>query len=223
MFFMKNKKILTNMKRILFIINPLKQKDITVTNIDVEEISFFQGEKEVLFLPFSGFEITKIEEQTEYTTIYLNYLNKFEKKIMDYIDARSKDRVENFLKDLVKESQSSTFKELFSDISMQFIEDYRNKKNVLWIDQYARCEVYNNFLKKYSKNLNDFYFERATSIIEAFSILSNYEFKMIYIIINNKLSEKFFSIYIEEVKKLGVVTANIIFCDEEPKKKKKLF
>lgn len=81
MFFMKNKKILTNMKRILFIINPLKQKDITVTNIDVEEISFFQGEKEVLFLPFSGFEITKIEEQTEYTTIYLNYLNKFEKKI----------------------------------------------------------------------------------------------------------------------------------------------
>ena len=44
---MKNKKILTNMKRILFIINPLKQKDITVTNIDVEEISFFQGEKEV--------------------------------------------------------------------------------------------------------------------------------------------------------------------------------
>ena len=69
------------MKRILFIINPLKQKDITVTNIDVEEISFFQGEKEVLFLPFSGFEITKIEEQTEYTTIYLNYLNKFEKKL----------------------------------------------------------------------------------------------------------------------------------------------
>ena len=142
---------------------------------------------------------------------------------MDYIDARSKDRVENFLKDLVKESQSSTFKELFSDKSMQFIEDYRNKKNVLWIDQYARCEVYDNLLKKYSKNLNDFYFERATSIIEAFSILSNYEFKMIYIIINNKLSEKFFSIYIEEVKKLGVVTANIIFCDEEPKNKNNFF
>ena len=43
---------------------------------------------------------------------------------------------------------------------------------------------------------------------------------MIYIIINDKLSEHFFSEYIEEVKNLGVVTDNIIFCDEEPKIKK---
>jgi hypothetical protein len=46
---------------------------------------------------------------------------------------------------------------------------------------------------------------------------------MIYIIINDKLSEKFFSEYTDEIKKLGVVTANIIFCDEEPKNKNKFF
>ena len=99
------------------------------------------------------------------------------------------------------------------------IEDYRTKKNVLWIDQYSRCSVYDDYIKKYSTNLKDYYFERATTITEAFSILSNYEFKMIYIIINDKLSEKFFSEYLKKIQKLGIVTANIIFCDEVPKKK----
>jgi len=46
---------------------------------------------------------------------------------------------------------------------------------------------------------------------------------MIYIIINDKLSIKFFSRYIDELKKLGVVTANIKFDDEEPKNKNEFF
>ena len=181
----------SNLTNILFIVNPLKEKDITVTNMDIEKISVFVNEREVLFLPFSGFEIVKIEEETEYTKIYLNYLNKYEKKAMDYIDARSKDRVEHFLKE-IKESLSNIFKDFNSDKFIQFIDDYQNKKNVLWIDQYSRCKVYDNYLQKYSNNLKDFYFEKATTITEAFSILSNYEFKMIYIIINDKLSEQFF-------------------------------
>ena len=44
---------------------------------------------------------------------------------------------------------------------------------------------------------------------------------MVHIIINDKLSMQFFSEYIDEIKKLGVVTANIIFCDKEPKNKNK--
>ena len=229
MSFTKNKKIaLTfmqtnsklknpNLQSILFIVNPLTQKNATVTNIETEEFSYFELEKEVLFLPFSGFEIVKIEEGKEYTTMYLNYLNKYEKKVMDYIDARSKDRAEDFTKELLKQSQSSIFKEIISDKRFKLIEDYRNKKNVLWIDQYSRCKVYDNYLNNYSAQLKKFYFERATTINEAYSILSNYEFKMTYIIINDKLSEKFFSEYINEIKKLGVVTANIIFCDNDSK------
>lgn len=143
------------------------------------------------------------------------------KKVIDYIDARSKDKVEVFLKELVEGSSSSIFKDLISDKSIKLIEDYRNKKNVLWIDQYSRCKVYDNYIKKYSENLKNFYFERATTIKEAFTILSNYEFKMVHIIINDKLSKQFFSEYIDEIKKLGVVTANIMFCDEEPKEKNK--
>jgi len=222
-YFMHSNNKNPNIKKILFVVNPLKQKNITVTNIDIEELSFFKEEKEVLFLPFSGLEIASIEEGVEYTTIYLNYINKYEKKVMDYIDASSKDRVEDFLKDLVEENQSSIFKDIISNKTVKFIEDYRNKKNILWIDQYSNCKVYDNYLNKYSEQLKSFYFERVTTITQAFSILSNYEFKMIYIIINDKLSEKFFSEYIDEIKKLGVVTANIIFCDEEPKNKNKFF
>ena len=230
--FTKNKNIAINflnhfnnqertLKNVLFVVNPLNQNNITVTNMDVNEFSFFCQEDEITFLPFSGFEIVNIEEGREYITMHLNYLNKYEKKVIDYIDARSKDRVEVFLKDLVKGSSSSIFKDLISDKSIKLIEDYRNKKNVLWIDQYSRCKVYDNYIKKYSENLKNFYFERATTIKEAFSILSNYEFKMVHIIINDKLSKQFFSEYIDEIKKLGVVTANIMFCDEEPKEKNK--
>ena len=93
-----------NLKSILFIVNPLTQKNTTVTNIDAEEFIYYKSEKEVIFLPFSGFEIVKIEEGKEYTTMYLNYLNKYEKKVMDYIDTRSKDRVEDFTKELLKQS-----------------------------------------------------------------------------------------------------------------------
>ena len=221
--FIRSNKNNPDIKKILFVVNPLKQKNITVTNIDIEDLSCYKSEKEVLFLPFSGLEIASIEEGVEYTTIYLNYINKYEKKVMDYIDASSKDRVEDFLKDLIEENKSSLFKDIISDKTVKFIEDYRNKKNILWIDQYSNCKVYDNYLKKYSQQLKCFYFERATTITQAFSILSNYEFKMIYIIINDKLSEKFFSEYIDEIKKLGVVTANIIFCDEEPKNKNKFF
>ena len=116
-----------NIKSIFFVVNPVSEKNIIVTNIDVENISYFKDEKEVLFLPFSGFEIIEIKEGAEYTTIYLNYLNKYEKKVIDYIDARSKDKVEDFLKNLVTESQTSIFKDVISDKSIKLIEDYRNK------------------------------------------------------------------------------------------------
>lgn len=122
-----------NIKSNLFVVNPSGQENITVTNIDIEEYSYFEDEREVLFLPFSGFEIIDIKEGykyngDEFSIIYLNYLNKYEKKVIDYIDARSKDRVESFLKDLVKESKNSIFKDVISEKSIKFIDNYRKKK-----------------------------------------------------------------------------------------------
>ena len=166
----------SNIKNVLFIVNPLDEsKDTRVTNIDTENLSYFSDEKEVLFLPFSGFEISRCEEAEKYAVIYLNYLNKYEKKIKDYIDARSKDKVENFLKSLIKESKSSIYKNIITPELIQLITDYGNKKTVLWIDQYSRCKLYNDYILKYSLKLNNFYFDKATTIREAFSILSNYD------------------------------------------------
>ena len=211
-----------NGKIVLFVVKALKEKkNVTVTNIDTEKISFCE-EKEVIFPPFSGFEISDINEEKDPIEIHLDYLNKYEKKIIDYIDENSKDNVGNFLKNLIEKSnKSSIFKNLFPKESLNLIKNYENKKNVLWIDQYSRCKVYDDYLIKYSDNLKDFYFERATTIEEAYSILSNYEFKMIYVIINDKLAEKFFSQYEKKIKLLGVVTANIIFCEKEPEIKNK--
>ena len=147
-------------------------------------------------------------------TINLNYLNKYEKKIQDYIDARSKDKVEKFLKSLIKESKISLYKNIITPELIQLIKDYGDKKPVLWIDQYSRCKIFNDYLLKYSLKLSDFYFEKVTTIKEAFSFLSNYEFKLIYLIINDKLSKEFISSYEKIIKQLGVVTANIIFCED---------
>lgn len=193
------------------------KNNLYVTNFYAKQISFYSEEEEIIFLPFSGFIICDIEEKEDYSIIYLNYLNNYEKNVIDYIDAKSKDNVDDFLKNLIKESQNNIFKNIFSQNSLKLFGDYNDKKNVLWIDQYCQCKLYDNYLTKYSSSLKDFYIEKATTIKEAFLILSNYEFKFVYVIINGKLSREFFSQYEEKIKQLGVVTSNIIFCDEVEK------
>ena len=224
MHFMSYKKIVPDLLNVLYIVKPLKENiDSTVTNIDTEDISYYTMEKEVTFLPFSGFEIIDIREDIDkgnkYFIIELNYLNKYEKKIKDYIDAKSRDNVEKFLQILIEEGQKSIFKNILDINILNLLNDYGNKKNVIWIDQYSRCNLYNSYISKHSKSLKNFYFERATTINEAYLILSNYEFKFIYIILNDKLCELFLSEYPKNIKKIGVVTANIIFCEKEPKNK----
>lgn len=160
-FHLNNKKF----KLVLFVVNSLKGgTNSTVTNIDTKKCNFYDKEEEVIFLPFSGFEIYDIKEENYYTAIYLNYLNKYEKKVKDYIEARSKDKVDEFLKKLIIQSQTSIFKNILNTKAMNLIKNYGNKKKVLWIDQYSRCNVYDDYIKKFSNDLKNFYFERATTV-----------------------------------------------------------
>ena len=140
MHFMSYQKIVPDLLNVLYIVKPLKENiDSTVTNIDTEDISYYAMEKEVIFLPFSGFEIINIREDIDegnkYFIIELNYLNKYEKKIKDYIDAKSRDNVENFLQILIEEGQNSIFKNILDINTLNLLNDYGNKKNVIWIDQ----------------------------------------------------------------------------------------
>ena len=73
-------------------------KDInSITYIDLdEELSIYPQEKEVLFFPFSCFEIKKIEDGRENDIdckiIKLNYLTKYESKIKEYFE-NNKDKI----------------------------------------------------------------------------------------------------------------------------------
>ena len=109
-----------NCKKVLYVVKALKENtNLTVTNIDTDKISYFSSEDEVVFLPFSGFEISHIDEETEPITIYLDYLNKYEKQIIDYIDENSKDQTGDFIKKLIeKGSKSSIFKHILPSESI---------------------------------------------------------------------------------------------------------
>ncbi len=67
-----------NLKLVLFVVNSLKENiNSNVTNIDAEKISIEEKEEEVIFLPFSGFEICDLDESGKYPIISLNYLTKY--------------------------------------------------------------------------------------------------------------------------------------------------
>ena len=67
-----------------------KIKDEKIPNVNLKEYSF-SGEDEVLFLPYSGFEVLNIEKKTknnkEYYHITLVYLGKYE-NILSEIDKK---------------------------------------------------------------------------------------------------------------------------------------
>ena len=53
---------------------------------------------------------------------------KYEKKIKDYIDAKSRDNVEKFLQILIEEGQKSIFKNILDINILNLLNDYGNKK-----------------------------------------------------------------------------------------------
>ena len=76
---------------ILFVLDECKEEKFFDSNVDIENISCIQTEKEVLMLPLTCFEIIKIGEEEiyknnngifKYRKIYLNYLDKYYEKII---------------------------------------------------------------------------------------------------------------------------------------------
>ena len=65
--FLKNQKIDNEYKKVLFVLEKERNIDYSLlTHIDLEKISFFPCEREVLFLPFSSFEIESINKMNIY-------------------------------------------------------------------------------------------------------------------------------------------------------------
>ena len=55
------------------------------TNAFLNQISFFPKENEVLFFPYSSFELEDIQEKDSYTLIFFIYSLRFKEKAKDNI------------------------------------------------------------------------------------------------------------------------------------------
>ena len=63
--------------RLLFIVDTSHIEEEFVSNAYIKDFSEFKDEDEVLFFPFSSFEVYKIENKENYVNIYLKYLGRY--------------------------------------------------------------------------------------------------------------------------------------------------
>ena len=133
---------------ILFEVEGLDEKDMKnneffVSNLDLENISEYNGEKEVLFLPFSCFEIVSIKDEIieqfgdkkTIKRITLHYLSKYKTSLYKHIEGiKEKDKFEKFLKEVINSSFSIEISELINfkdfDIGKEF-QNFLKQKFIL--------------------------------------------------------------------------------------------
>ena len=136
-----------NLIPVLFEIDKIDDKkgpinDFLVTNLDLDNITEF-NEEEVLFLPFSCFEIVSIKDEEinifgeiiKIKKIKLNYLYKYKESINKYIDKiKDKEKMELFLKDVINSAFSNEISEIINfenlDIGEKFQKFFIEKINL---------------------------------------------------------------------------------------------
>ena len=62
---------------LLFIVDTSHIEEEFISNAYIKDFSKFKDEEEVLFFPFSSFEVYKIENKENYVNIYLKYLGRY--------------------------------------------------------------------------------------------------------------------------------------------------
>ena len=124
-----------NIVTVLYILEEPKNKDFYVTNLDIETLSDFSKEKEVLILPLTCFEIVKITDEVtyndvKYRIIYLNYLDKYAKIIYSKIDDLKKKQNQNEINKFFNDSIQSKYG--------QKVQKYYDKQNKISI---SYCKI----------------------------------------------------------------------------------
>ena len=120
-----------------FIIEEVHNSDYC-TNIDLNKykVSEFNTEEEVLFLPFSCFEVTEIQNDkyldNEIYIIKLKYLNEYEKKInQKYLDLlNNKQKYEEEIDEFIRKAFNSNFSKELSkcfkvELNQNLIHEYK--------------------------------------------------------------------------------------------------
>ena len=141
-----------NISKVLYIIEKGEKIDYSLsTHCDIENISIYPYEKEVLFFPFSSFEIKAIKEKIynneKIYEIKLLYLGKYIKEI-EYIDEKvpdSKFKKELIELGLIPEKKLEKTKEIIN--LYKGFKDNMNKNNNNTIKEKKKEEE-----KEYNKN-----------------------------------------------------------------------
>jgi len=119
-----------NIISVLLVINSSVNNETYASNTDVKEFSFYEGEEEVLFFPYSCFIVESIEEVDYYKQINLSYMGVYKNKIREeYLKIKD-------INEFLNEMQNDKF---FKDIS-----SIKNKIG----DEENMEEYFKNELKK---------------------------------------------------------------------------
>lgn len=98
------------------------------------------------------------------------------------------------------------------------------QKKIIWIDEDINSEEKQYTYYELVLSLQDYQIIRVESVKEAFDIISDknnydqYKFKLFYVIVSGKLSEKYMNEYIKRTRDLHILAANIIYCSEQEHK-----
>ena len=168
----------------------------TTSNVDLQQFSFKEEEKEILFFPFSCFEVSNIEKARddygEYNIIYLLYLGKYKEKISQKEKIAYSNYCEDFLHttytdiiELEKEKEKFCFdigdhippeSKIGSIIGTYEITNKDLDKNI----QILNCCISN---KNEIKEICDIYFEGKKinfSFVFTFTYPGKYIFKFVF-------------------------------------------
>ena len=109
-------------------------------------------------------------------------------------------------------------------------------KRVIWIDEKINSIENQTFLEILKGGIQNAKFYPVKSIEEAFDLIRNkkeeiilhngdkrvskvFQFRLFYTIVSGSLSNEFFNEYVKATKELTIISANIIFCNDEAKHK----
>ena len=150
------------------------------THADIEKISFYPNEKEVLFFPFSSFEIKEIKKVNDRYEIKLLYLGKYIKKLeknknnnniipnsefkKQIIESGLIKKVDNTPKNILNKyneykKEINNNKDIISKIINQNNKNEENKKEETTKNEikciYYKKKIEINLLHDYSLNADD--------------------------------------------------------------------
>ena len=162
-----------NLSKVLFILQKDEDMDeCLLSNTDIEEISVFKKEREVLFFPFSSFEINDIQESDDYQDqvyiINLKYLGKYLKK---------------FEEEEGREIPDSIFKKEFIQSGLIKRENIQNRNTRQLMN------IYREYRNRINNNVNSSY------IVGEIDIKENKEIRIINSYEEAKRSDNKFKIY----------------------------